>query len=207
MADIFLSASVPDPKSPNFCGEADTIAVMSAVTSLVYLTLGRRKLIWGGHPAITPMVASVANSLHVDYGEWTKLYQSRFFRGSYPDENVRFPEIEFIDAIAGDREASLRAMRAAMFTDNDFDCAIFIGGMKGVADEFELLQTFQPEAKCFPILSTGGATALLADIAQIEESLKQRLSEDMDYVRLFRDITDISLTEDRHQNINGGMQA
>ena len=54
---IFLSASVPDPKrGPDYAATSDSVAITSAVSALVHVTLGRRVLVWGGHPAITPMI-------------------------------------------------------------------------------------------------------------------------------------------------------
>ena len=74
---IFLSASVPDPRrGPEYAQTADTVAITAAVSALVHVLLGRRLLVWGGHPAITPMVWGVAQGLGLDYGQWVKLYQS-----------------------------------------------------------------------------------------------------------------------------------
>ena len=58
MADaIFLSAGVPDPKrGPEYAATADTVAICAAVSALVHVALGRRLLVWGGQPAITPMI-------------------------------------------------------------------------------------------------------------------------------------------------------
>ncbi|MDP9649681.1 hypothetical protein J2793_005148 [Paraburkholderia caledonica] len=36
------------------CTSADTVAITAAVSALVHVVLGRRLLIWGGQPAITP---------------------------------------------------------------------------------------------------------------------------------------------------------
>jgi hypothetical protein len=102
----------------------------------VHVTLGRRLLVWGGHPAITPMVWVVAKQMQVDYGAWVKLYQSRHFRDDFPLENAKFDNVVYTSNIRRDREKSLRAMRERMFIDNKFDAAVFIGGMTGIIDEF-----------------------------------------------------------------------
>ena len=58
---IFLSAGVPDPRrGPEYAKTADTVAIAAAVSALVHVTLGRRLLVWGGQPAITPMIWFVA---------------------------------------------------------------------------------------------------------------------------------------------------
>ena len=89
---VFLSASVPDPDSPNFIRDADAVAVVSAVRALIFVLLGRKPLIWGGHPSITPMIWSVAENLKTSYTEWVKLYQSNFFEDKFPVQNNKFEE-------------------------------------------------------------------------------------------------------------------
>ena len=43
---VFLSAGVPDPKrGPKYAANADTVAITSAVSALVHVTLGRRLLV------------------------------------------------------------------------------------------------------------------------------------------------------------------
>lgn len=115
---IFLSAGVPDPKrGPQYAKRADTVAIAAAVSALVHVTLGRRLLVWGGQPAITPMIWVVAEGLGTDYGSWVKLYQSRHFNDEYPEDNQRFQNVIFTDDVVHDRERSLRLMRERMFTD------------------------------------------------------------------------------------------
>lgn len=202
---VFLSASVPDPEAPHFVGPADTIAVTSAVKALIYVVLGRRRLIWGGHPAITPMVWSAADSMNVDYGAWVTLYQSRYFEDHYPQDNERFQNVVFTEAAdesvelgsTGSRELSLDLMRRQMFRDNTFSTAIFIGGMKGVIAEFELIAEYSRDVQRFPILSTGGVTDRLVEILDLTDAVRSRLRSDVDYIPLFHDICDVERGEHR----------
>lgn len=83
-AAVFLSAVVPDPAAKHFLGDGDSVAISAAVSALLEVTLGRRKLVWGGHPAITPMVWAFAESMGVDYGDWVLLYQSLRFEDEFP---------------------------------------------------------------------------------------------------------------------------
>ena len=182
---VFLSASVPDPDSNNFIRDADTVAVASAVRALIFVLLGRKPLIWGGHPSIAPMIWSVAEQLGTSYAEWVKLYQSTFFEDVFPEHNKRFDNVEFVERIDGEREASLYQMRVRMFCDNSFSTAIFIGGMKGIVDEARLLSELSPETKLIPILSTGGATHEVLQYSKINQDLRVRLKTDVDYVLLF----------------------
>ncbi|HEX8443527.1 MAG TPA: hypothetical protein VF631_07755, partial [Allosphingosinicella sp.] len=118
---IFLSASAPDPKrAPQYAATADIVAITAAVSALVYVILGRRPLIWGGHPAITPMVWVVAQDVDVDYGRWVRLYQSEYFEDKFPDDNARFQNVTFTPSVEGDREGSLKLMRQRMFSEHRF---------------------------------------------------------------------------------------
>jgi len=199
MADaIFLSASVPDPKrGPEYAATANSVAICAAVSALVHVTLGRRLLVWGGHPAITPMIWVVAKDMGVNYGSWVKLYQSRFFKDEFPDDNDQFKNVVYTDAVDGDREKSLLQMRVRMFGENAFTSAVFIGGMGGILQEYEILQKLRRRATVLPVVSTGGATL------QVAEDMKEYprdLKDDLDYVTLFHRRLGISPKEKRYKN-------
>lgn len=193
---IFLSASVPDPaRAPEFAKTADSVAIAAAVTALLHVTLGRRKLIWGGHPAITPMIWVVAEELGVDYGAWVQLYQSTFFEDEFPEDNERFRNIVFTNGVEDDRQKSLAVMREHMFRDHDYSAAVFIGGMGGILDEFALFRHFQPDAATVPVASTGGAALTLAEKLP---GLDADLAEDLDFVAVFHRHLGISPRERRY---------
>lgn len=195
---IFLSASVPDPKrAPQYAGTADTVAITAAVSALVYVTLGRRPLVWGGHPAITPMVWVVAQDVDVDYGRWVRLYQSEFFEDEFPEDNQRFHNVTFTADVEGDREKSLKLMRQRMFSEHSFAAAVFIGGMGGIVEEFELFSQAQPQANVVPVVSTGGA---VLDVAARLGELPPELADDRDYVALFHRQLGISPREERFRS-------
>ncbi len=195
---IFLSASVPDPKrSPEFARTADTVAITAAVSALMHVTLGRRVLVWGGHPAITPMIWAVADSIGVAYGEWVKLYQTRHFEDEFPEDNERFKNVTYTDDVRRNREESLLAMRERMFSEHEYRAAVFIGGMSGILDEFELFARLQPHAKVVPVISTGGATLTLAERLP---GLNRDLYEDLDYIALFHRHLGISVKEQRYKH-------
>jgi SLOG cluster3 family len=180
---IFLSAGVPDPKrGPQYAKTADTVAITAAVSALVHVTLGRRLLIWGGQPAITPMIWVVAEAFGLDYGSWVKLYQTRYFEDQFPEDNERFRNVIYTEVVEGDRQKSLQAMRERMFTEHRFAAAVFVGGMGGIIDEFDMFQQLQPESLIIPILSTGGAALELANRLP---SVEPDLMDDLDYVGLF----------------------
>jgi len=195
---IFLSAGVPDPKrGPQYAATADTVAIGAAVSALVHVTLGRRLLVWGGQPAITPMIWVVAQDVGVDYGRWVRLYQSRHFKDEFPEDNERFQNVTYTDDVGGDRERSLLAMRERMFSEHVFDAAVFIGGMGGIIEEYELFRRLQPNAAVIPVTSTGGATL---EVAGRAGALPADLADDLDYVALFHRHLKVSVREERFRS-------
>ena len=202
---VFLSAGIPDPSKPHYVGPSDPIDVIEAVKALVYVVLGRRRLVWGGHPAITPIVWSVAASHRVDYAKWVTLYQSRYFADRFPEDNKRFSNTRYVDPVASGHSltekdienASLRHMRQTMFAENIFETAVFIGGMEGIFEEYDLFGKLCPAARRIPILSTGGAALGLRDRLSdhdLDVDLK-RLIEDVDYIPLLFDLCRIHPSE------------
>lgn len=160
MGAIFLSASVPT-REP-YSSDCRPQEIQAAVNALAQVVLGRKKLVWGGHPAITPLLWSAAQAVGVEYTMAVELFQSKLFQKVLPEENKNFANVKLIDAVGEDVEASLRAMRKAMFTSAEFEAAVFIGGMHGILDEHKLFTSHWPNATCIPIAQTGGATVHLA---------------------------------------------
>lgn len=160
MSAVFLSASVPtrEPYSLD-CRPQE---IQAAINALAQVVLGRKKLVWGGHPAITPLLWSAARAVGVEYTLAVELFQSKLFQKVLPEENKHFANVTLIDAVGEDLEASLLEMRKAMFTSTEFEAAVFIGGMHGILDEHKLFTDFWPNATCIPIVLTGGATVQLA---------------------------------------------
>ncbi|MBC9209825.1 hypothetical protein IBL26_23510 [Roseomonas aerophila] len=190
---IFLSAGVPDPTAKHFMGEGDTAAISALVSALLFVALGRRPIVWGGHPAITPMMWAYAEALNVDYGKWVTLYQSEFFRDDFPEENARFGNVIVTEAVQGNRELSLEIMRHRMLSESSFDAAIFAGGMRGIFDEYHLVAKLASRAAILPIVSTGGAAAALG--AEIKAD--SELNDELDYVALLFNRLSIDPSEPR----------
>ncbi|EHK9050194.1 hypothetical protein RH728_003931 [Vibrio vulnificus] len=196
---IFLSASVPDPKrAPEFANSSNSVAITSAVRALIHVTLGRRVLVWGGHPAITPMIKVVAEEMGVDYGQWVKLYQSKYFEDQFPEDNQAFKNIIYTENIENDLRKSLLHMRERMFEENTFKAAVFIGGMGGIVDELKLFQKHQPDKDIIPVISTGGAALKVAELTNKQSD--NELCNELDYVRLFHHRLGVSTREIRFRN-------
>ena len=182
MNSIFLSASVPIVGRGKFYETANPFLIQSAVREFVTVALGRRLIVWGGHPAITPMIWAVCEDLGVSFARAVVLYQSRYFADIFPEENQRFGNVEFVDAVPGDREASLLRMREAMLSRSDLAAAVFIGGMEGILEEYAMFTEFHPGSKVLAVPGPGGAARNLAERMGVEnESELQKV----DFARLF----------------------
>lgn len=158
-----MSASVPLPGRAPFDQDCEPQMIQSAVSALATVALGRKPLVWGGHPAITPMLWASAQDLGVQYASAVRLFQTKFIpKEDFPEENKHFANVTYVDAVDGDLAKSLLAMRTAMLVSAEFDAAVFIGGMEGVIDEHALFSQRHPKAKCVVIGNTGGAARKLA---------------------------------------------
>lgn len=180
---IFLSAGVPDPaRNPRFYQTADSVAIRAAVVGLIRATAGRRHIVWGGQPGIAPMLSVAARAEKGNHNEYVTLYLSASFEEFFPREVDDFQNRIIVEAVEGDRELSLLAMRKRMLTEHNFAAAIFIGGMEGVLDEFELLKSLQPNILFLPIASAGGAAR---EIYQ-SSSFPSDLATEAAYFNLFK---------------------
>jgi SLOG cluster3 family len=186
---IFLSASVPVPGRGNFHESANPFLIQFAIRELLTVCLGRRILVWGGHPAITPMVWAVCEDLDVAYSKAVVLYQSKLFADVFPAENEQFANCVYVDAVDADRAKSLEHMRMEMLS-QDFEAGVFIGGMEGIADEHELFAKLQPTAKVIAVVSPGGAAQQLA-------TRLGQLNERIDFARMFYEQLGIDIAEPR----------
>jgi SLOG cluster3 family len=195
---IFLSASVPDPKrEAKYFDTADPVAIGAAVSALVNVTLGRRLLVWGGHPSITPMIWTAAADLGVNYGAWVHLFQSRLYQDDYPEENAKFKNVTYVDPVEGKPGPSLAEMRQRMLEDFEYEAGIFIGGMEGVELEFALFKERHRDAKVFPFASTGGAALLLF---KRTPDLPSYLKDSLDYVGDIHRMLNIAPSEPRRES-------
>lgn len=182
---IFLSASIPLPeRNPIFYETADFIAIRDSVRALATVVIPNAHLVWGGHPSITPLIRYVLNILKVESKKHVTVYQSMFFESSFPEDNVAFENIKFTEKKQTISE-SIRHMRIKMMLENNFSAGIFIGGMEGISDEYNLFKEYHPTALVIPIGSTGAASKLLYDEIP---NLDKRLMSDYAYMSLFRDI-------------------
>lgn len=188
--NIFLSASIPSAeRNPKYYETADVIAIRDSVIALTSVLLSNDyRLVWGGHPSITRLVAQVLRHYDKEANKHVTLYQSEKYKERFPLENEEVAHI-IVTPIVGDFGESLLEMRTRMLVDNDFDAAFFIGGMEGVEDEFKLFRLYHPNAKVFPIASTGAAAKFLYE--ENEEICDSRLKTELTYTSLIKELLNI----------------
>jgi len=192
MPCIFLSASIPLPEDDaRYLDTADIIAIRDSIRALVSLVAPTGQIVFGGHPAITPLIRLLVRNMTPDVNQHIILYQSAFFRRDFPPETAEFERIRIIEAVDTDEAASLRRMREAMIGGHQYDAGIFLGGMDGVEREFEIFRRMHPNIPAYPIASTGAAARILFD-----EYARDRveLLTDLRYLSLFRSLFNIAST-------------
>jgi hypothetical protein len=185
---VFLSASIPLPeRDPKYYQTADVIAIRDAVIALTTTVLPKNKLVWGGHPSITPLIYYVMERLNLNIQEHVTLYQTKFFEHLFPEDNNKFENV-ILTENTHDKDSSMLVMRNRMFSEHYFAAGIFIGGMEGIEDEFKLFGKFQPHALLLPIASTGAATRIVYNEFLPAKMKNKRLENDYAYMSLFQDL-------------------
>ena len=186
---VFLSASVPLPsRNPVYFETADVIAIRDAVRALVMAVIERdARLVFGGHPAITPMIWLQVLQSGRPVGKTVIMYQSRFFERAFPDDNQFFERVVLTDAVPGDRQSSLDSMRKIML-DQRFHSAVFIGGMEGVEEEYVMFRHMHPRTPAFPIASTGAAAGKLYEADHQLAERHPELAAEVSYLTLMRSL-------------------
>lgn len=183
---IFLSASIPyADRHPQFYDTADVLAIRDSVRALAAVVIPKAHLVWGGHPAITPLIRYVVERMTGDWKSHITLYQSRHFEKDFPGDNFAFENIQLTPDY-GDIPSSVFQMRKKMFEENKFSAAVFIGGMEGVIDEYRMFREYYPQALTIPVASTGAAAKIVYD--EFQNNKNERLSNDYAYMALFRDL-------------------
>jgi len=199
---VFLSASFPEEGvkwASDFGASINPLKTTSAVKAIanaIFLKGG--KLVFGGHPTITPLILNVGKKYQarvLEKGEspFIKIYQSEYFKDLIIDEvskleTAKIGEIHWTKAINGDREASLLEMRKKMIEENDPVFCVLMGGKDGIIEEFNIFHETYPKRKVYPFGTTGGASrqllksrrALLENLG-IPEQLLQQLNQNFSY--------------------------
>lgn len=190
---IFLSASVPT-YGREFADTCHPYQIQTAVRSLLVLALGRQRIVFGGHPSITPMVHAACRNFGVKNIDCATIYQSTYFTDKFPLENQDFADIRLVPA-GDEAKESVNLMRQRMMEENDFGAGIFIGGMNGIIDEYNMFTSAFPKAKIIAVRAGGGATATLPSTHT--GSNLQELEASRDYFSLYTSILGIDPDSER----------
>lgn len=194
--NIFLSASIPLPsRDTKYIDTADIIAIRDAVIALTTVVLPHHRIIWGGHPSITPLIYYVMQKLDMNIQEHVTLYQSKLFERFFPEDNNKFENVILTDIIDNDRELSLLHMRERMLSESDFAAGVFIGGMEGIegdgqkeiVGEYQMFVERHSNAIVIPVASTGAATKMVYENFFPEDFKNSRFEKDYGYMSLFQD--------------------
>lgn len=199
MRSIFLSASVPiKERHTKYIDTVDLTAVRDAVLALVNVCLRNElKIVWGGHPAITPLVYQAIKQILIqddslDYYKIEKsliqkyvwLFQSLQYKEAFPKDSNFFENITFTD-VCEDNSSSLLLMRERMIESEDFYAGVFIGGMEGVETEYNLFRKKHPNALLLPMASTGAASRIIYDRYKSECNFPAELNTNYAFNTLF----------------------
>ncbi|MES9994272.1 MAG: hypothetical protein ABW098_20165 [Candidatus Thiodiazotropha sp.] len=215
---ILLSASVPYLRKDYDLSAQDKILnqiyvetarydlIRAAIAELCRQVFQRdMTMIFGGHPAISPMVLSAAERFRSspETGKRVIIFQSALYWDIIPQQTLklghwRHGEILWTQIKNGTseketRDLSLSYMRSLMVRSPNIRAAICIGGMDGVEEEAQLFLDSQPVNRgLYPIATTGSAAqALLNDkVCRSSNEILERLGNDESYPRLFNKIMD-----------------
>jgi len=170
---IFFSVSLPSAdRHQNYYLNTNPLNITNAVVSFIESILKRNgKIIFGGHPTISPLVLTVAKKfISILNGEKDPvriyIYQSEMFKdkiSKFTNEllDLGIGKIIWTKSINDLREKSLYDMRVQMLKEHNISAGIFIGGMEGIEEEFDLFKEIYPETPMYLIGSSGGATKIL----------------------------------------------
>ncbi|MEZ8273230.1 hypothetical protein AB6C54_18600 [Vibrio splendidus] len=163
MKEIFLSASIPVEGRGDYFKTSEPYLIQLAVKELAEFAFANGfKLVWGGHPAITPMIESICLDMNCNYKEHVLVYQSKFFEGMFPSSNKSFESIKYTKKHSS-IEKSLFVMRREMISRENIVAAVFIGGMEGIFQEYKLFSKYQRDKVVIALGITGGATQVLSN--------------------------------------------
>ena len=171
-SSIFLSASIPSPdRDKRYYINTNPLDITDAVVAISKIIFSEGgKIIYGGHPTISPLILSVARIFKQYYKQenlpLVSIYQSKFFESKisqFTEEliNLELGEINWTNSVKNDKDLSLMLMRKEMIESRNIVAAIFIGGMEGIAEEFKLFVESHPNFPMYLIASSGGATRFL----------------------------------------------
>lgn len=192
---VFLSASFPaSERGAEYYQTARPFEITDATIAATRAIFGASgKLVFGGHPTISPLLLSVGRDFSLDFPEqywpFIHIYQSRLYENEVPEETLKLEQegigrIYWVPAVDRDAEKSLLLMRTKMLKTTQPIAGIFIGGMEGIYDvdvgesEFFLFKAICEGRPIYPIGAPGGASQLLLNrVLKGEERMVWRFKQ------------------------------
>lgn len=178
---VFLSASVPQ----ELVGSPRAQELYSAIVLLVQrVTAEGGRLVFGGHPTITPVVRETLK--RADRRDAVELYQLRRFEKEAPEDihdDAVFHRVHWIEpegGISGElsemRDQMAEAASAAVFIGGK--TADFYGEIPGLRDEYQRFLAHHPDGPVYLVGMMGGETGkLIQEMEDGEQSPRNGLSE------------------------------
>jgi hypothetical protein len=119
---IFLSASEPDPtRDATYWDSRNLVNLRAAVRELLSYVLPRQPLVFGGHPAITPLVLAMEDRIaHDGSGEpQVLMFLSEYFADRFSADVISYPRKVVVPCVDSEgrvtaREKADRAMSLAL---------------------------------------------------------------------------------------------
>lgn len=175
---VLICASFPSGKREEAVSPYDVSGIADAVTAItraVFTANGR--VVFGGHPTITPLILLIASDR--SERQLVDVFQSKWFADEITPETRRLEELGYGKIYWTKREESLAislsTLRKIMLRKSNPIGAVFVGGMDGLFEEFQLFHKEYPDRPCIPIKGPGGAAAQLDPIG-LPEELGKKLS-------------------------------
>lgn len=159
---VMLSASLPD----ELCGTARALDLQQLLVAFLRgLLAGGGRLIFGGHPSVTPLVHRVALQVGLPAPS-IELYQLARYRDSAPPES-REPtfSLHWIESeeLADLRQVMIKQAAAALFVGGRTKG--FSGTKPGIRDEFERFLHARPQGPAYLLgLLDGEARRLIEEL-------------------------------------------
>jgi hypothetical protein len=193
-AFVFLSAGFPTPPRAEAYPPARSDDINDAVTAVARAVLASGgRLVFGGHPTITPLVLLVAGEMaslaakqpSTEEQPRVLVYQSRLYMDlitteTYALENRGYGRIEWVEPAPGetpdDNAESMRKLRQRMFGETRPLAGFFVGGMEGIPRELQMANAMLgPGFRAFPLPRAGGAAATLKPPPDIGDDIARML--------------------------------
>ncbi|MCP4546712.1 MAG: hypothetical protein GY835_09645 [bacterium] len=172
---VFLSASLPKALE----GTPQALDLQGFLVAFIRgLFSAGGRLIFGGHPSVTPLVQRVASDFSVGRIE---LFQLEKYRAVAPPEvNRKEFVVHWIDSddLAPMRDQMVERARAGVFVGGKTRDEMPIGGVPGIRDEHERFLKRHPEGPAYLLgLLAGEAAVLIRELNGAPEPNQQSAEE------------------------------